>query len=170
MIKKLGLSKDKKIKISEGIEIDLDKGEISFFGIRGVMIDPISSSKRIDKMLGSGGEVIIHNMWFEQGFTVFTEMIKNNPEQTRERLLEKITKAHSAAGWGKLSFVIIRRDPPLVKVTAKNPPFEELKGSAKRLVSSFWEGVFSKYFERSVSSENFKYNVEKSEFEFVLSG
>lgn len=170
MVKEVGLTKDKKIKISDGIEIDLEKGEIRLFGIRGVIIDPISCCKRIDKMLGSGGEVVIHNMWFEQGYTVFAEMIENNSEKTRERLLEQLARAQPINGWGKFSFAIVRRDSPLVEITAENPPFKTLKGSAKRLVSSFWEGVFSKYFERSVSSENFEYDAEKDEFKFVLSG
>lgn len=170
MIKKLGLTRDRRIRVSEEIEIDLDKGEIRLFGVRGVIIDPISCCRRIDKMLGSGSEVIIHNMWFEHGYTFLAEMVEKNPERTRERLLEQLVQAQPVVGWGRVSFAIIRRDPPLVEITVKNPPFRGLKGSSKRLVSSFWEGVFSKYFERSVSSENLRYDEGKEEFKFALSG
>lgn len=141
-----------------------ERGEIRFFGVRTLMINPISACEKIDRMFGTGGEAIVHYMWFESGNSLFDSMIKCNPSKSLEELLKALVNAEPRAGWGNVSLRIIHDNPPMVDIVVKNPPVKTVKGSQKQLIGSFWAGVLSRYFSRQLMCKNFGYNTDRDEF------
>jgi predicted hydrocarbon binding protein len=144
------------------------KGELRFFGVRVLVTNLVPACEKIDKMFGSGGEAIVHYMRFETGQSLFDAMIKHNPSKSLEELLKALVDAQPSAGWGNLSIRIIRANPPMVDIVAKNPPVKTTEGSHKHLISSFWAGVLSRYFNRQMVCKNFSYNADKDEFSCTI--
>ena len=139
-----------------------------FNGIRAQLIAPIPACERIDKMFGSGGEAIIHYMWFEQGHQLFEQMTQNSPEKTKEDLLKDLVDLQPKTGWGTTVATIIRHVPPTATIVVHDPPVKTLKGSQKHLIGSFWTGVFTKYFNKQLTCKEFQYNPEKDEFSCLI--
>jgi len=147
---------------------DREKCKISFHGVRALVTNPVPACDKIDNMFGSGGEAIIHYMWFEQGHKFFDQMLQNSPDKTKEELLKELIDVQPKAGWGEVKITIVRNNPPTVEIVVKNPPIKSVKGSQKRLIGSFWAGVFTRYFDRQLTCKNFSYNAEKDEFSCLI--
>jgi len=147
-------------------EEKLERGRrnTSILGVRTVIAYPVPACEKIDKIFGSGGEAIIHYMWFEQGNKLFEQMLQNSPDKTKEELLRQLIDAQPQTGWGTTKITIVRTDPPTVEIAVKNSPVKTIKGSQKRLIGSFWAGVFARYFDRPLTPKNFAYDNEKDEF------
>jgi len=128
------------------------------------MTNPISACEKIDRMFGSGGEAIVHYMWFESGWDLFDDMIKCNPAKSLEELLKALVDVQPRAGWGIVLLRIMRDNPPLVDIAVANPPVKTVKGSQKQMIGSFWAGVLSRYFNRQLVCKNFGYEAVKDEF------
>jgi len=167
--KEAEINLDTKEKTKKEKEAKPEDGEIRFFGVRALMTTPLSACDKIDRIFGSGGEAIIHHMWFESGETLFDNMIKFSPEKSLEELLKALVDVQPHAGWGNISMKTIRTDPPTVDITVKNPPVKTVKGSQKHMISSFWAGVLSRYFNRQLTCKNFSYNADKDEFSCTIS-
>lgn len=133
-----------------------------------LLTTPIWACEKIDKMFGSGGEAIIHYMWFEQGFKLFEQMLQNSPMKTKEELLKELLDIQSQAGWGTITVTIVRHSASTVELLVKNPPVKTLKGSQKHLIGAFWAGIFSKYFNKQLTCKDFNYNAEKDEFSCLI--
>lgn len=144
------------------------KNGTTFNGIRTQVIAPIPACERIDRMFGSGGEAIIHYMWFEQGFKLFEQMTQNSPEKTKENILRDLVDVQPITGWGVTTATIIRQVPPTVKMVVQDPPVKTLKGSQKHLIGSFWTGAFTKYFDKQLICKEFEYDPEKDEFSCLI--
>jgi len=142
--------------------------ETLFNGIRAQLITPIPACERIDRMFGSGGEAIIHYMWFEQGFQLFEQMMKNSADKAKENLLKELVDLQPKTGWGTTVATIIRHVPPTIKIVIQDSPVKTLKGSQKHLIGSFWTGVLSRYFNRQLTCKEFEYNPEKDEFSCLI--
>ncbi len=140
-----------------------EKHEIRF-GIRALMTSPLPACEKLDKIFGSGGEAIVHHMWFESGHSLFGNMIECNPGKSMEELLKALVESQPRAGWGDISAKIIHRNPPMVDILVKNPPVKTVKGSRKYLIGSFWAGVLSRYFARQLICKDFDYNTKTDEF------
>jgi len=136
--------------------------------VRALVTNPVPACDKIDNMFGSGGEAIIHYMWFEQGHKFFDQMLQNSPDKTKEELLKELIDVQPKAGWGEVKITIVRNNPPTVEIVVKNPPIKSVKGSQKRLIGSFWAGVFTRYFDRQLTCKNFSYNAEKDEFSCLI--
>jgi predicted hydrocarbon binding protein len=134
------------------------------FGVRVLMANPLPACEKLDKMFGSGGEAIVHHMWFESGQSLFGTMIKCNSSKSLDELLKALVDVQPRTGWGNISMRIIRRNPPVVDIVVKNPPVKTVKGSQKYLIGSFWTGVLSRYFNRQLVCKNFGYDAKKDEF------
>lgn len=145
-----------------------EKREMPFHGVRTQVTNPIPGCDRIDQIFGSGGEAIVHYMWFEQGNKLFEQMLDNFSNKTKEELLRQLIDAQPQTGWGTTKIAITRPNPPTIEVVVKDPPVKTVKGSQKYLIGSFWAGVFSKYFEKRLSPKNFAYNKEKDEFSCLI--
>jgi hypothetical protein len=154
--------------MKENIVRILEKGEITFLGTRGLLMNPIPACEKIDQLFGSGSESIVHYMFLECGQNVFDNMIKCKPSKSQEELLKALIEAQPHAGWGHVSLKFIRVDPPMVELTAVNSPVKTTKGSQKHLVGAFWAGVLSKYFNCSLMCKDFNYDVKKDEFSCVI--
>lgn len=152
--------KESKAKPEENTGIQL--------GVRTLMTYPLSACEKIDRIFGSGGEAIIHHMWFESGQSLFGNMIKFNSSKSLEELLRALIDVQPRAGWGHMSIKIIRAEPPMVDIVVRNPPVKTVKGSQKYLIGSFWTGVFSRYFNRQLICKNFGYDAEKDEFSCTI--
>ena len=135
---------------------------------RNLLATPIWACEKIDKMFGSGGEAIIHYMWFEQGHKLFEQMMQNSPEKPKEELLKKIVEIQSRLGWGTVKATIVGHTPSTVELVVKNPLVKTLKGSRKHLIGSYWAGIFSKYFNKPLVCKDFDYNAEKDEFSCLI--
>lgn len=145
-----------------------EKNNTPFNGMRIQMTNPIPACEKIDKMFGSGGEAIIHYMWFEQGLKLFEQMLQNSPNKTKEELLKELIDAQPQTGWGTTIVNIARLNPPTIEIMVKNPPVKTVKGSQKHLIGSFWAGVLTKYFNQQLTCKDFGYNFEKDEFSCLI--
>lgn len=147
---------------------DREKRKMTFHGVRAQVVNPIPACEKIDKMFGSGGEAIIHYMWFEQGLKLFDQMLQNSPNETKEELLKKLIDVQPQTGWGTNKITIVRSNPPAIEIVVKKPPVKTVKGSQKHLIGSFWAGVFTRYFNRQLTCRNFSYNAERDEFSCLV--
>jgi len=145
-----------------------DKREMNILGVRILVANPIPACEKIDKIFGTGGEAIIHHMWFEQGNKFFEQILQRFPDKTKEELLRQLINAQPQTGWGTAKITIVRTNPPTVEILVKNPPVKTVKGSQKRLIGSFWAGVLSKYFDRQLTPKNFAYHSENDEFSCLI--
>jgi len=154
----------KKTEAEKEAKPDREKRETTFHGVRTQMMNMVPACEKIDKMFGSGGEAIIHYMWFEQGLKLFDQMLQNSPSKTKEELLKELVDMQPQTGWGTATITIVRLNPPTIEIVVKNSPVKTVKGSQKHLIGSFWAGVFTKYFNKQLTCKNFAYNAERDEF------
>jgi len=159
-----------KAEAEKEAEPDREKREMTFHGVRTQMANLIPACEKIDKMFGSGGEAIIHYMWFEQGLKLFDHMLRNSPDKTKEDLLKELIDVQPQTGWGSAATTIIRQNPPTIEIVVKNPPVKTVKGSQKHLIGSFWAGVFTRYFKKQLTCKGFAYNADRDEFSCVITG
>lgn len=145
---------------NEKIEIQL--------GVRALMTTPIPACEKLDRMFGSGGEAIVHHMWFESGHSLFDNMIKRNPSRSLEELLEVLVESQQSGGWGDICVKMIHRNPPMVNIVIGNPAVKTVKGSQKYLIGSFWTGVLSRYFAKQLICKNFEYDARTDEFSCTI--
>jgi hypothetical protein len=150
------------------LNFDYEKGEIRLFGVRIALTNLLPACEKIDKMFGTGAQVIVSCMIFEQGRQLFAAMMRNSPDKSREQLLKEVVDIQPETGWGITSLEILGENPPKIEVTVKNPFVKSLHGSAKHLVGSFWAGVLSEYFDRQLKCANFFYNEKEDEFRCVI--
>lgn len=137
-------------------------------GVRVLVSNPVSACDKLDKMFGSGGEAIVHYMWFESGYSLFDSMIKCNRSRSAEDLLKTLVDAQPRMGWGEVILNVARTDPPSVNIVVKNPPVKTMKGSKKQMIGSFWAGVFSRYFDKQLTCKNFGYDAQKDELSCAI--
>ena len=128
------------------------------------MINPIPACKRIAGISGSGGEAIIHCIWFDQGETLFEQMLKNYPEDTKQELPKQLIDDSPQIRLEKTRMTILSNEVPTVEIVVKEPPVKTTEGSQKHLMGSIWAGALSEYSERLLIPERFTYNCEKDEF------
>jgi len=167
------LQAEKNVVEYEKVEVEKakpnrEKREMPFHGVRIQMINPIPACEKIDKMFGSGGEAIIHYMWFEQGLKLFDQMLQNSPNKTKEELLKELIDVQPKTGWGTATITIVRPNPPTIEIIVKDSPVKTVQGSQKHLIGSFWAGVFTKYFNTQLTCKDFWYNSEKDEFSCLI--
>ena len=144
-------------------------GELRFYGSQGMVMNPLAMCDKLDKMFGSGAEAIVHYMLFESGRETFDKMMKSNHDKSRGELLKALVDLQPCHGWGYVSLMIVHADPPRVELSVKNPPIKAQRGSQKHLISSFWAGVLSIYFNRQLLSKNSGYSAERDEFTCIIS-
>jgi len=157
-----------KTEVEKEAKPDREKAFRAFHELRIQMINPIPACEKIDKMFGSGGEAIIHYMWFEQGLKLFEQMLQNSPDKTKEELLKELIDVQPQTGWGTATITIVRSNPPTIEIVVKDSPVKTLKGSQKHLIGSFWAGVFTRYFNKQLTCKDFGYNSEKDEFSCLI--
>ncbi|MGD8506599.1 MAG: hypothetical protein PVF15_08055 [Candidatus Bathyarchaeota archaeon] len=150
----------KKVKVrkNSNVKFDWERGEIRLCGTRIALINMLPACERIDKMFGTGGEVIVNCMAFEPGRQLFEAMVKDNPNKNKEELLREMVDALPQTGWGITNLKIINNAPPKIEVAVENSPVKTLQGSSKHLIGSFWAGVLSKYFSKQLKCVNFSYD------------
>lgn len=157
-----------KTECKEETRSNRNKGEIVLFGVRSLVTNPIPACEKIDRLFGSGAEVIVHCMCFEVGYDLFDHMLLYSPNKSKEERLRELIDVQPQTGWGIVAIAIRRVAPPAVEIVVTNPPVKTLKGSQKQLIGSFWAGVFSRYFNRQLVCENFAYNIERDEFSCII--
>ncbi len=150
---------EKKEKVSHAAN-----GELRFYGVRGTMMNPSVMCEKLDKMFGSGAEAIVHYMQYESGRDTLDMMIKDNQGKSNGELLKILVDLQPSMGWGFVSLSILHADPPMVDIAVRNPPVKTLKGSQKQVISSFWAGILSRYFDKQLVSKNRSYDADKDEF------
>jgi len=158
----------KKTEVEKEEKLEQDKNEMNILGVRTLATNPIPACEKMDKMFGSGGEAIIHYMWFEQGHKLFDQILQNSPNKTKEELLKELIGIQPKTGWGTVTITILRSNPPTIEIVVKNPPVKTVKGSQKHLIGSFWAGVFTRYFEKQLTCKSFSYNAERDEFSCLI--
>ncbi len=144
-------------------------GELRFYGTQGMVMNPLAMCDKLDKMFGSGAEAIVHYMLFESGRETFDKMVKSAQGKSRGELLKALVDLQPSHGWGYVSLKITHADPPRIELSVKNPPIKTQRGSQKHLISSFWAGVLSVYFNRQLLSKNLGYSAERDEFACTIS-
>lgn len=159
---------DKQAKGNAERDLSEDGEELRFLGVRAVIANPVSACEKIDKMFGTGGEAIIHYMWFETGHSLFDDMIEFNPEKSQDELLQVLVSVQPRTGWGELRMRIMQTQPPLVHIIVKNPLVKTVKGSQKQMIGSFWAGVLTRHFSCPLLCKNFVYDSEKDELSCTI--
>jgi len=155
---------EKQTKPKRETKVTPEENKEIHLGVRVLMTSPLPACEKLDKMFGSGGEAIVHHMWFESGCSFFDNMIKSNPSKGMEELLRVLVESQPRAGWGDISMNISQRNPPIVDIVVRNPAVKTVKGSQKYLIGSFWAGVLSRYFARQLICKDFEYNARTDEF------
>lgn len=155
-------------KTSLNVKFDYEKGEIRLFGTRIASRNLLPVCEKIDKMFGTGGEVIVDCMAFEQGRQLFEAMMTNSPNKSKEELLNAMVGIQPQTGWGVTSLEIINDNPPKIEVTVKNPPVKTLQGSSKYLIGSFWAGVLFKYFGQQLKCASFSYSEKEDKLHCII--
>jgi len=163
------VTRSQKNETKLNVQFEPEKGEIRVLGVRCYFINPVSSCEKVDKIFGTGGEVIVHNVCYESGYELFDTIARSDPEKTKERLLTELVAAAPEMGYGIITITTLRKNPPTVKVTVKNPAAKTDKGSQKHIVGSLWAGILSKYFDKKLTSRDFHYDERKDELTFVVS-
>lgn len=160
----------KKVEVKKNLNVkfDSEKGEIRLFGTRIALTNLPLGCKKIDRMFGTGGEVIVDGMAFEQGRQLFEAMVTNSPNKSKEDLLKEVVDLQPQVGWGITALEIISNSPPKIEVTVKNPPVKTLQGSSKHLIGSFWAGVLSKYFSEQLKCASFSYDEKEDELHCII--
>lgn len=138
------------------------------FGIRTLVTNPTSACDRLDKMFGTGGEAIVHYMWFESGYSFFDSMVQCNRGRSVEELLKMLIDAQPQMGWGEVILNVVQRDPPSMNIVVKDPPVKTMAGSQKQMIGSFWAGVFSRRFNKQLTCKNFSYDTQKDELSCAI--
>lgn len=156
------------MKKKEKVEFNLEQGEIVVMGRRGVLLDIVSCCEKLDEMLGTGAEVVIHRMWYGYGCQLLKNVVEKTSDAEKEKLLEELVEMNAAVGLGVLSFTIIGKKRPYVEVTVKNPPFKKIQGSVKRCITSLWAGIFSEYFQKQMVCEEYHYDQKTDTLTFTL--
>lgn len=160
----------KKVEVKKNLNVkfDYEKGEIRLFGTRIALTNLLPACKKIDKMFGTGGEVIINCMAFEQGRQLFEAMMTNSPNKSKEELLKEVVDVQPQAGWGITTLEIIKDNPPKIEVAVKNPPVKTLQGSSKHWIGAFWVGVLSKYFNQQLKCVGFSYDEKEDRLHCII--
>ena len=129
--------------------------------------NPFELCEKMDKLLGSGAEVIVHQAWFSLGHAALGGVVVKNPNKKGHALKELAKTSHL---WPMgASYTIEDEHVPRIRVTVKDPPIKNTKGSAKRMISSFWAGAFSKYYEKELTAKDHQYNPETDELTVIIS-
>jgi len=131
--------------------------------------DPVNLCERMDTMLGSGAEAIVHEMMSAYGYARFGAMLNRHPSNLDEKIASALINKLASSREESLSCTIEDEGIPKIKITIKNPPIKSTKGSAKRLLSSFWAGVFSRYYGKQLNCKDHCYNEGNDEFSFTIS-
>lgn len=160
--------KKTKEKTNRNVQFDYERGEIRLFGTRIALIDLVPACKRIDKMFGTGGEVIVNCMAFEQGCQLFEAMMATSPGKSKEELLNEVVSVQPLMGWGVTSLKIVSDSPPRIEVSVKNSPVKTLQGSLKHWMGAFWAGMLSKYFNQQLKCSNFSYDEKEDELSCIV--
>jgi len=138
------------------------------FGVRTLVTNPLSSCDRLDQMFGSGGQAIVHYMWFESGYSLFDSMVRCNSGRSVEELLRMLIDAQPQMGWGEVAMNVVQKDPPAVNIVVRDSPVKTVKGSQKQMIGSFWAGVLSRCFDRQLTCKNFSYDAERDELSCAI--
>ncbi len=160
----------KKVEVKKNLNVKFDyrKGEIRFFGTRIALTNPFPACEKVDKMFGTGGEVIVICMAFEQGRRLFEAMIANSPNKSKKELLNEVVDVQPQMGWGIAGLKITSDDPPKIEVAVKNSPVKTLQGSSKHWIGSFWAGVLSACFSQQLKCRSFSYDEKEDELHCLI--
>jgi len=150
------------------MKFDYEKGEIRLFGTRIALTNLLPACEKVDKMFGTGGEVIVNCMAFEQGYQLFETMMRNSPNKSKEKLLNEVVDVQPQMGWGITRLKIVSDNPPSIEVAVKNSPVKTLQGSSKHWIGAFWAGVLSKYFSQQLKCAGFSYDEKEDELHCII--
>jgi hypothetical protein len=150
------------------LNFDYEKGEVRLFGVRIALANLLPACEKMDQMFGTGAQVIVASMIFEQGRQLFEALMRNNPDKSREDILKEIVDVQPQTGWGITTLRTLSENPPKIQVTVRNPLVKSLRGSSKYLVGSFWAGVLSEYYDRQLRCTDFAYNEREDEFRCLI--
>ena len=156
------------MKKKEKVEFSPEQGEIVVMGQRGVLLDIVSCCEKLDEMLGTGAEVVVHHMWYGYGCQLLKNLTEKIGDAEKGKVLEELAEINAEMGLGVLNFTIIGKKRPYVEITVKNPPFKKIQGSVKRCITSLWAGIFSEYFQKQMVCEESHYDQKTDTFTFTL--
>ncbi len=129
---------------------------------------PIAACEKADQIFGTGGEVIVHYLWFAQGRRLFECLLEKFPERTHQELLKMLTVECQQVGLGTTQISLVNDDLPAMEVVVKNPAVKTVKGSQKLLIGSFWAGILSECYGKHLTPKSFNYNHEADEFSCLI--
>jgi hypothetical protein len=160
--------KKAEVKKNLNMKCEYEKGEIRLFDTRVALTNLLPACKKIDKIFGSGAEVIVHCIASEQGRQLCKTAMTNNPSTSKRDLLEEVVDIQTRAGWGITHLEIIKNNPLRIEVTVKNSPIKGLQGSLKHLIGSFWTGVLSEGFSQQLKCASFSYDEKEDTLRCII--
>jgi len=157
------------IKIHEGMEINPEKGEVLVYGVRHVTHAPEQIYREIDLVMGSSADVLVHVVWYREGYREFESALERQKDKPKEETLREVAESDRYEGWGVTSYEIQDSLTPKILLRVKNPPVKSVQGSAIRSITGFWAGVFSKFYNKRVTPHDLHYDADKDEFTCTIS-
>lgn len=127
--------------------------------------DPVNLCEKMDRMLGSGAETLVHEMMSAYGYARYGAVLAKHSSHLSEEPIKRLASIRDES----LSYNVEDESIPKVRVTIKNCPVRTTQGSAKRLISSFWAGVFSRHYMKQLNCRDHCYNEGDDDFSFTLS-
>ncbi len=138
-----GMMMDKAENIAENLKFDPDNGELSFKGIRYMLIRPetiMQLQKNVERELGEDASRVIARGGFEGG-SLSTKAYKEKFGLSNEEIVDYMCDMGSSIGWGRFRLIELSKKHLIVEVA--NSPFAEVYGSSQNGVCHMIRGVLA---------------------------
>lgn len=129
-------------QVAEKLQFDIEEGELSFNGVRYVLIRPetiVRFQKEVERAMGERTSSAMSKGGFEGGL-LSTKAYKDRFGLSNKEVTEYMCNMGSQLGWGK--FQLVELDERLV-VEVHNSPFAEEYGSSESAICHMIEGVLA---------------------------
>jgi predicted hydrocarbon binding protein len=129
-------------QVAEKLQFDKEEGEMSFNGVRYILIRPetiVRFQKEVEKALGERTSAAMSLGGYEGG-SLSTKAYRERFELSNKEVAEFMCNMGSQLGWGK--FELVELDEKLV-VEVRNSPFAEEYGSSESAICHMIEGVMA---------------------------
>ncbi|MFQ5884064.1 MAG: V4R domain-containing protein [Thermoplasmata archaeon] len=147
---------DKAENITENLRFDPEKGEISFKGVRYLLIRPetvMHIQRDVEEELGEDASRVIARGGFEGG-SLSTKAYKEKFGLSNEEIVEYMCNMGSSIGWGRFRLIELSKKHLIVEVS--NSPFAEVYGSSEdgicHMIGGVLAGLGMTVFESDIES------------------
>lgn len=162
------LAKSYKADIPRALIFYPEKGEVTAYGRRLALWDPLLYHERIDEILAGTAEILAHVAWYQSGYKDFDAAIERSKGVSLKDVLKDFVYVDRYEGWGVAEYLVEDDQVPKVRMILSNPIVKTVIGSAVEIYTGYWAGVFSRYYGKRLLVKHKEYNKEKDQLRFLL--